>query len=665
MKLERLHHRLVVGMALAAILAAWGGAVLTAPVALAGTAALVATLLWRPAALHPLLERAFLVAVLGLAARAAYIVVLHPEDRLLGMVHVLLALLVGEAWRPAGQGNDVRSYVLSFALLLAATVYRPGLAFAVAFVAYVGLSTVALMVGHLRRKTSRYGARGVTMGRGFLLWTGALSLVTLAISVMVFLAFPRVSRGWAQGGPAFATSIAGFSDEVSLGQHGAAIQTNPEVVLRVEFPDGRPENVASLHWRGRSYDRFDGVRWLHSDGLPERETSLDRYRRWDGPRLQQEIYGSLLDSRVLFALHPVVDVDARVRIRPYLDRAGDLRFFGSLPPRYAAESVAEPPSPEALRSEPAGRAPAERYYLQLPALSPRVTALADSLTAGHTTRYDRARAVERWLRSLEYTRELPATAAETGIEHFLFERRAGHCEYFSTAMVVLLRSAGVPARNVNGFLGGQWNTVGSHLAVTQNEAHSWVEVWHPGFGWVTYDPTPAAATGGDGGAVAWFWPGRILLDGLQHRWSKWVLDYSLANQEGILRRAARALDPGPRREADDDASGLPGWLGWLAGALLAGLAWIALSTRTTIRPETRLYLRLRRAFEGRGVDAVPRGAPLQFAAAVESTAPGGRHAAALARRYVRVRFGGGPAAPEELDAMRRELRAARRALRED
>lgn len=667
MRLERLHHRLVVGMSLAGVLAAWGGGVLIPPVAGVGALALGGTLLWRPSEPRPWLERTLVAVVAVLTVRAAYIVVVDPENRLPGMVDVLLALLVAEAWKPAGRRSDIRLYVISFSLLLAATVYRPGLAFAVAFVAYVVLSTVALMLGHLMRETHRHGGGRVTVGRGFLLGTGALSMVTLLFSVGVFLAFPRVSRSWASGGPSFASQIAGFADRVSLGEHGATIRANPEVVLRVEFPDGRPEAPGALHWRGRSYDRFDGVRWHHSGELPAGEPTLARYRRREGTRLEQEVYGSLLESRVLFALHPLVDVDAENRIRPYLDRAGDVRFYGSIPPRYRAISVAGRPTAAALRSGGEGdgvrdRAPARAFYLQLPQLSPRVATLADSLTAGLETRYDRARAIEAWLQRLEYTRELPTTPAETGIEHFLFQRRAGHCEYFSTAMVLLLRSVGVPARNVNGFLGGQWNGVGDHLAVTQNEAHSWVEVWHPGFGWVTHDPTPAAGAGVAGDDRAWFWPGRILLDGLRHRWSKWVLDYSLMEQEGLFRRAARILDPEDGRDRGDTGERqVPQWVVWLAlAAGAAAVIGLALG-RTDWSPATRLYLELRRRYDRRGFDHIPRGAPLRFAEAVQS-APGGRAAAAAARRYVRLRFGGVDAR-EEVEALRAELRTARRALR--
>ena len=162
----------------------------------------------------------------------------------------------------------LRLYALSFALILASTAYRPGVLFLLAFVSYIGLATVALMVGHLRRQSERHEIREVPLGRSLLSTTGALSGLILGVALLVFVTFPRVSQGWAGRGETMATSIAGFSDQVSIGEHGSTILGNPQIVLRVEFPDGPPSGLGGLHWRGRSYDRFDGVRWTRSDTPP-------------------------------------------------------------------------------------------------------------------------------------------------------------------------------------------------------------------------------------------------------------------------------------------------------------------------------------------------------------------------------------------------------------
>jgi len=79
------------------------------------------------------------------------------------------------------------------------------------------------------------------------------------------------------------------------------------------------------------------------------------------------------------------------------------------------------------------------------------------------------------------------------IHFFLFSRKRGHCEYFSSAMAIMLREVGVPTRNVNGFLGGEWNEYNDYIAVRAGDAHSWVEVYVRGVGWVTFDPTPSAS----------------------------------------------------------------------------------------------------------------------------------------------------------------------------
>ncbi|MEJ2186668.1 MAG: transglutaminaseTgpA domain-containing protein [Gemmatimonadota bacterium] len=592
MKLRRLHHRLAVGMGLAGLVAFAGGAGFEPIAVFTAAACLLAALFWEPEpSTSTRLQWAFAVLAVVLVVQAGYAVAVGDSDRLAPMVDLLLLLLVNEALKPVERANDVRIYILSFALLLAATVYRPGLLFALAFVAYVGVSTLALMVGQLRRTSDRYGARDVTVGRRFLAGTGALSVVTLTVSALLFLAFPRVSHGWLPGGRGFATTIAGFGNEVSLTAYGARIESNP---------------------------------------------------------------------------HPVVGVRPLTHNRPVVDNAGDLRFFGRTAPAYEVDSFVDPPTAEELRSAPSGGTPAASFYLQLPPLPRRVYDLADSLTAGLHDRYDRVMAVQRWLRTeFRYTLDLPATQQQTSLDYFLFQRRAGHCEYFSTAMAVLLRAAGIPARNVNGFLGGEWNSVGHFLAVTQNQAHSWVEAWFPGFGWVTFDPTPSRAAGADAAALSWWWPGRFLLDGLEHRWDKWVLDYNLGTQLALFDRT-RGQFPGHDGASSTGAPALPRRLAWLLAALGVLIAIVvALSARPTSRPlETRYYLKLRKAYDAAGYELSPPGAPLGLLGTLrEQDAPGLADAGRLVELYVTRRFGGAPGQDAEHTAMQTHLKAAIRALR--
>jgi hypothetical protein len=436
MRLALTHRRLSVFMSLASLLAFAGGAGMEPLSAILAGAGLVLALFWLPSpALAVRMERIWLPLALLLVARALIHTFVIRDDVVIPVVDLLFLLLVAEALRPLEAQNDVRLYSLSFALLLASTAYRPGLLFALAFTAYIGLATVALMVGHLRRLAEKHGTGEIPIPRAFLLITAALSGVTLVFSALVFLTFPRVSQGWAGRGEPLATSIAGFADEVSLGSHGSRIFGNPQIVLRVEFPTGTPANFQTLYWRGRSYDRFDGIRWSRSSRVPPSLAPPAWYAAWGQEMIEQRIYGAPLDARILFAVHPTVDIDAHSEIQPIVDNVGDLLYWGSAAPAYTVRSIRGRPTPEELRSVREGFVPARQFFLQLPPLSQEIRSLADSLLGNLPTQYDKALALANWFQTeFAYTLDLPRSPREATLEHFLLQRRAGHCEYFSTAM---------------------------------------------------------------------------------------------------------------------------------------------------------------------------------------------------------------------------------------
>ena len=668
MNLRLSHRRLAVFMGLTGLIAFAGGAGFEPLSAFLATIAMVAALFWQPDSdLSARLERVWLPLATVLVIRALYHVIIVQDDVVIPVVDLLLLLLSAEALRSLDAPNDLRLYALSFALILASTAYRPGIVFLLAFVAYVGLATVALMVGHLRRQAERHGVAEVPLGRGMVTTTAALSGVILAVALIVFVSFPRISQGWAGRGETMASSIAGFSDQVSIGEHGSTILANPEIVLRVEFPRGVPEGIGGLHWRGRSYDRFDGIRWTRSGNLPPSSAPTAWYReRWSGDVIEQKIFGSALDTRVLFALHPALEIDSDNGIQPLFDNAGDFVYWGSGAPAYTAFSPEGMPAAEDLREEARGYRPSDDHFQQLPRrLDPRIRSLADSLTAGIDNRYDQVVAIRNWLQTFAYTRDLPATAGQATLQYFLFERQAGHCEYFSTAMVVLLRAIGIEARNVNGFLGGQWSDFGNYLVVTQNEAHSWVEVWFPGYGWVTFDPTPAGSGSSDL-VSAWFWPGKILFDGVQHRWSKWVLDYNVDDQAGIFAGllGTRTIDELTSTTPDALDSGTNP-LGAIAVmmVLVIGFMW-ARKGGVTFEPSTHMYLQLRNASSRAGLGVTPGLTPLALVERIrEGRASASRPAERVVDLYLRARYGHESLGDSELREMREALAAARRTLR--
>ena len=666
MSLRLLHRRLAVSMGLTGLVAFAGGAGFEPISAALAALALVTALFWHPDRdLSARLEKAFLPLAALLVARTLIHVFVIQDDVVIPVVDLLLLLMSAEALRSVDAPNDVRLYALSFALILASTAYRPGVVFLIAFVAYIGLATLALMVGHLRREAEAHKVRELPLSRALVATTGALAGVILMVAMGVFVVFPRVSQGWAGRGETLATSIAGFSDQISLGQFGSTILGNPEIVLRVEFPEGPPQDVASLHWRGRSYDRFDGIRWLRSRNLPP--SALPRFyrERWSAGLIEQRIFAAPLDVRVLFALHPVTNIEAGNGIQPLSDNTGDHLYWGSGAPSYTAYSRSRPPGPDSLRVAE-GYTPRARHFTQLANdLDPRIAALTDSLTAGLDNPYDQAVAIQRYLQGFEYTRDLPATARETTLDYFLFERQAGHCEYFSTAMAVMLRTLGVRTRNVNGFLGGQWSLFGDYLVVTQNEAHSWVEVWFPGYGWVMFDPTPAGV-GSTAELTSWFWPGRIFFDGLQHRWSKWVLNYNVDDQLGMFDRWSGLFAGGTQDSPTGtsvESGRRPFGVALLLLLLVAGLFWARGGGRD-LTTATRAYLQLREACARAELGITPGLTPLALVTRVrERRATAGRAAERVVDLYLRARYGQEMLGESELREMSEALGVARKTLR--
>ena len=170
-------------------------------------------------------------------------------------------------------------------------------------------------------------------------------------------------------------------------------------------------------------------------------------------------------------------------------------------------------------------------------LSARTVALTDELRRRSPDPADYARALERELQTRRYTLEMKqAVEGENVLDSFLFEWRAGHCEYFATAMTMMLRQQGIPARIVNGFLGADYNSVGDYWAVRQNYAHSWVEAYFPGRGWVQFDPTPGGPTVQMPGESIWSTL-QMGLDTARLAWFRWVVEYDFEKQASLLRDA--------------------------------------------------------------------------------------------------------------------------------
>lgn len=453
---------------------------------------------------------------------------------------------------------------LSFLLMVAASVTNPDITFAIYFLVYAVLLTWALTYTHLLQRveegTERSGiawkaSRLVT--RRFLVGSSALALALLLSSMLIFLLFPRLGLGFFSAQTRTGSPLTGFSDSLELGHFGT-LQDSTRVVMRVEFSDpmGERPNIAAFKLRGTSFDTYDGKAWSRrqKDTSPLAADQDGYYGVRYAPRLprsdftvyEYDIYLEPLDidTKVLFVAprplgirHLATRFDRwRGTTKSFFqDRLENLSFTGPAmtSTSYTVRSGAFAVAPARLRRS-GTYYPDEitKYHLQLPEdLDPRIAALASTLASNADNEYDVAVALRDHLQS-SFGYSLTGTGTpDDPVADFLFVRKEGHCEYFVTAMVLMLRSQGIPSRPVNGFLGATYNEFGDYYTVTDARAHSWVEVFLGDFGWITFDPTPAGERLPD--TFGFLETVELWVDALRLRWYKWVVEYDLEKQLAV------------------------------------------------------------------------------------------------------------------------------------
>lgn len=494
----------------------------------------------------------------------------------------------------------------------------------------------------------------------------------LPLAVVLFLFMPRLEgRLWAlpTGAPRHAT---GMSDEMSPGDV-AELGLSDDPAFRAWF-GGPPPPAEQRYWRMLVLEDFDGRRWKRGAtgadlAAPEIVPggALYDYRIVLEPTGREWLAG--LDTVVEWPAEQIARSRATtlVRVDPRLAE----RLPVTAPFGYALRSAVEAAvMPAALPPD------LVRRDLRLPeGRAPRARALAVKLRAqSRDEREFIGRVLERFRReAFEYTLEPPALGAEP-VDEFLFGTRAGFCEHYASAFAVLMRAAGIPARVVAGYQGGELNAYGGYLLVRQSSAHAWNEVWLAGSGWVRVDPTaavaperirrgglpPGLATGvGERlfGEIAWLGRARAMWDAARTAWTDAVVNFDPDRQQRLL---------------DKIGLGRRSWQG-LAIALAAGFALAALALAAWLAFELRpkggdpLAAGWRTVCERLGAAGVPRApaeGPLDYSRRVGAALPAlAPSMAALGEAYVTARYlpGATPADAARFHALARDLRERLRA----
>jgi hypothetical protein len=441
-------------------------------------------------------------------------------------------------------------YIISFFELITATAINEDPSYALCFIGYSISVTWALILFHLRREmednyllrhSNDASSEKVEVERilgskriinsSFLLITGLLAFFVVLIGAFASLLLPRL-----EGGPQVTKwrwqKLIGFSDKVSLGEFGR-LRQNLRVVMRVSLPGEDKPQPTPLYLRGVIFDTYEVRTWSSRGNLEDTFTKkVTDLSAVQGPTRKLSILLEPIDSAALFVSNATTKVSFPDEPSPSVlrDSLGNLSYNGSRHGvlHYEIEDSLQPLHKPLSKEQ-------IKHYTQSSGWQFGVGALAEQIVGGSQDPYEMATKIQDYLRS-NYQYSLILTPdPNKPLEDFLFNTKSGHCQYFATAMAILLRTRGVPTRLVNGFYGGEWNDYGKYYAVRQSDAHSWVEVFIEGKGWVVFDPTPTAPVVRDG------WLGELgrAYDAARMRWFSGFIDYDLFAQKGLLQTAKR------------------------------------------------------------------------------------------------------------------------------
>ena len=656
--------------------------------------------------------------------------ILVSGNLLIPAVHVSMFAQAYLLFNQKNTQSYQRIFVVSFAQLLASSNLTSDIVFAVILVLYCIMAVYGIMLLHLVNGLEKSGnAKSAEEKAPAALLASSLMLTALVLPLTLafFYSAPRLKYALiansrdaeAQKRMKQAKTRTGFTTTVQLGSFGR-IQEDQTLALRVEFPEGSKAFENVRRWRGGALNIYDGTTWSSSRDYFAYYTGRERKT---GSRNSGQIFprgDGFVITGERYARHTAEDLDAEKGLQkyvcyleiPYSDNifgVGDIKAihapsfeFGlnqdfnrsfSIKERpglaeyisYTAYSEMGEPSPAALR-----RVSTERFrrffdggetgeyyrvhFLQIPtSLNPRVMQLANETTKNATTPYDKVVAIQDFLENqYTYSLDLGAHISDDPLSYFLFDRKSGHCEYFATAMTLMTRLVGMPARLVKGFQRGEWNEQGRFFEVRQRNAHVWVEVFFPDYGWVEFDPSPRAVADeyleSQRSPIARALTKRFLA--LQIMWRKSIVGYNATRRSRMLSEMKDfVFHKAPRRAAEmignlmkvtwefisvNLAAAVAGAafviavvVGYRKGVLFPNLTWAMFSRRRG--PDgTAFYEHMLSLLEKKNIGKPACMTPLEFLAKpTVRSHPMFSDIEAVTAIYNRVRFGAHPLLSKE------------------
>lgn len=484
---------------------------------------------------------------------------------------------------------------------------------------------------------------------------GVLLLQAIPLSLIIFVLFPRV-QGPLWGMPQDAYASSGLSDTMAPGTM-SRLSLSDAVAFRVTF-NGRVPNRDQMYWRGPVLWDFDGTIWKRGRNATRQPPLLTDATNPVNYTVTLEPH----NKRWLF----VLDMPEKISIPANL--APDFQVLSRKPVRarirYEASSLLsyrvnlnEPPQQlQRALALPQGYNPQTRKL----AAEWRASSNSDTALINTALAYFNQN-------GFEYTLEPPLLGMNS-VDEFLFDSKKGFCEHYASSFVVLMRAAGIPARVVTGYQGGEYNELGGYYVLRQYDAHAWAEVWLRSRGWVRIDPTAAISPTRIQNGLNAALPGndtlpffartqspfllklRLNLDALTNQWNQWVLGYDTERQFAFLTRMGM-----------EDITWMKLAMNMLAGvAVLGGLFILVMLRRLSTRQRDAVqaaWLKACRKLEKAGLPRAPHEGPMDYADRIATVHPElAEDIYDLAARYASLRYGG-EAEKDGLPAFRNAVHA--------
>jgi len=570
------------------------------------------------------LPPAWILAILAITGLFAVILQYGPptgRDPGVALLTIMVALKLLETYR--GRDIVVAAFIGLFANVTS-FFFSQGMLLAT-YNLLIMLAFIGLLLSLTKSPPGQAAEAGAAALKPRTSFRQALGLLAQAIPIMIilFVLFPRIEGSLWGGLQTNDTAVTGLSDSMRPGSIGELARSY-QIALRVSFA-GEPPPPGQRYWRGPVLDYYDGQVWQNrgrrsAPSAPQASAASQRYRY----TVRLAAHG----KRWLLTLDRPTDIP---RSAERLTTDWELL---SAKPLYEDQRYTLTSAPQ-IR-QPALTANARQRFLQLPAdLDPRVVTLAQGW---RTTARDAAAVIDAaqahfGQAPFRYSLTPPITRQDP-VAQFLFETRTGFCEHYASAFVVLMRAAGLPARVVTGYLGGERNTVGDYLLVRQADAHAWAEVWLPEQGWQRVDPTAAVSPDrveqGISGAIADSGDLHPMLrggafrdalrqlglwwDSVNYYWNEWVVAFGPEKQRQLL----QALGLNGKR-----------WV-WLTGLMTAALVTVIVlyagiylwrNRRLPLTPLDRAYAAFCRKLARRGFGKAAHEGPWDYAQRLNATLP--------------------------------------------